>query len=255
MHLLFAFFDSRYPGLLCLAVGGYYGWQSKRAATFYVSKALLALLLLTHPPALLLVRFSLEREVALPFALTLFGSSLLLLQAASTAFRPITPPPRWHWLLGALLLLDAVITTTWSSLVPPTLLLLPNWLTAALLLGLTTSFTSLLLYWFWHAQLPTRLAWLQPSPVSRTLARAQYAYEQQAAYWQPTPVEFDAWLRTLPPPAQQVARRAGIELMWTTPIFRRFVLEARGCRQVDFMADYLSAAEFRCWVDVTYTYR
>jgi len=255
MNLLFTVFDSRYPVLLCLAVGGYYFWQSTRAAApFQASGALLALLLLAHPPVLLLIRFSMARAVALPFTLTLFGSSLLLLRAVSPAFRLILPPPRWHRLTGTLLVLDAVIAASWSY-VPPATLLLPGWLTATLVLGAEAAFSGLLLYWFWHAQPPARLHWFLNPQVTPTLALAQHAYDQQAGHLQPTPAEFMAWLRTLPLPARQVARRGGVELMWTTPLFRRFVLEARGHRYVDFMAEHLSQAEFIRWVDATYASR
>jgi len=44
-----------------------------------------------------------------------------------------------------------------------------------------------------------------------------------------------------------------MKAMWTVPLFRRFVLEARGYRCVDFMAEHLAGKEFRRWVDAVHT--
>lgn len=255
MPLLSAVFDSCYPVLLCLAVGGCCYWQSTHTTTTSNAPvALLALLLLAHPPVLLLIRLSMVRDVALPFTLTLFGSSLLMLRAVGPALRLVLPPPRWRRLTGALLLLDAAIAAGWAY-IPPAPLLLPGWLTAALVTGVEAGLAGLLLYWLWYAQQPARLRWSLNPRVSPALTLAQHAFDRQAAHWQPTPAEFRAWLETLPAPAQQVARQGGAELMWATPLFRRFVLEARGHRCVDFMAEHLSEAEFIRWVDATYTHQ
>lgn len=248
MHWLLIAFDSPYPALLCLLLGSIYFRQSTRAlAAFQASGGLLALLLLLHPPVLLLVRVSMERDVALPFALTLFCLTLLALRSLGSTFRLAGPPPRWRLLTGALLVLDSAIVLGWSGL-PLATPLLPGRLTAALVLGVEAGFAGLVLHWFWHAPGPGRLRGLnQQAPPG--FAPAQRAYEQQAAHWQPTPPEFRAWLQTLPVPARQVAQRAGAGLMWTTPLFRRYVLEARGHRYVTFMAEHLSEDEFIRWVD------
>lgn len=254
MSLLSLAFDSRYPVLLCLAVGGFCLWRYTRrsAPAFHAPGALLAVLLLVHPPLLLLIRFSMARDVALPFTLALFSSSLLLLHAVGPAFRLVLPPPRWGRLTGALLVLDAAIAAGWSY-IPSATLLLPDWLTAVLVLGGEAGFMGLLLYWFWHAQRPGGPWSLSSTPLSPVLALAQQAYDQQAADFQPTKAEFEAWLRTLRPPAQRLAQQAGMKAMWTVPLFRRFVLEARGYRCVDFMAEHLAGKEFRRWVDAVHT--
>jgi hypothetical protein len=251
MSLLSTAFDSRYPVLLCLVVGSGCLWQSTRNAAFEAPGALLALLLLAHPPVLLLIRFSMQRDVAVPFTLTLFGSSLLVLRAVGPVFQLALPPPRWRWLTRALLLLDATIAIGWSY-IPLDPRLLPGWSTAALVIGVEAGFAGLLLYWFWHAQQPSGL-WSPPDArLSPPLVLAQRAYDQQAADLQPTAAEFEAWLRTLPSPAHLVAQQAGIKPMWAVPLFRRFVLELRGQRCVDFMAGCLDGEEFRRWVDATY---
>jgi hypothetical protein len=256
MHLLSTAFNSLFPVLLCLAVGSVCLWRyTRRAApTFHSPEALLAVLLLAHPPLLLLLRFTVEREVAVAFTLTLFGSSLLVLRAVGPVFRLVLPPRRWRWLAGALVVLDATIAVSWSHL-PPARGLVPGGLTASLVLGVEAAFIGLLLYWFWHAQQPGRLQLFLHAKTPPALALAQHAYDQQATDLVPTDAEFKAWLRTLPPSIRRVARRAGVGLLWALPRFRRFVLEARGQRCADFMAEHLSAAEFAHWVDVTYTHR
>jgi hypothetical protein len=251
MALLSTAFDLRYLVLLCLVVGGFYRWQYTRPAAFPAPGALLTVLLLAHPPVLLLIRFFLEREAALTFTLTLFCSSLLVQRAAGPAFRFVRPPVGWQWLTGGLLLLDAAIAVSWPHL-PPATRLLPGWLATALIIGIAAGCLGLLLYWFWHAQQPGRLRWFLKAQSSPALALAQHAYDQQAADLQPTDAEFSAWLRTLPRSARKAAQRAGVGLMWDMPLFRRFVLEARGHRYADFMAEHLSEEEFMRWVDATY---
>jgi hypothetical protein len=255
MDLLSTAFNSRYPVLFFLVVGGFCLWRADcpTAPRFAASKALVAMLL-AQPPLLLLLRFSMERDAATTFSLIMFGSMMLLLRALNPALRVVLPPPRWHWLAGALLLLDLSIATSWSHL-PPTLELLPGWLTAALVMGGEAGFTGLLLYWFWHVQPRASLRLFLHGEAPPALALAQHAYDQQASNLRPTDAEFRAWLRTLPLHVRRVARRGGAELMWALPVFRRFVLEARGQRCADFMAENLSAAEFTYWVDVTYTHR
>jgi len=214
--------------------------------------ALLAVLLLAQPPILLLIRFSMARDAAVPFMLALFSSLLLLLHAAGLPFRLVLPPPRWRQLTSILLLLDTGIAAVWSC-IPPATLLLPGWLTAALVVGGEASSFGLLLYWFWHAQQLGGPLSRPGYPLSPALALAQHAYDQQAANFQPTEAEFETWVRTLPTPVQRLTRQAGLKAMWAMPLFRRFVLEARGHRCVDFMAEHLSGEDFRRWVDATLT--
>jgi hypothetical protein len=256
MHLLLTALNSPFPVLLCLAVGSFCLWRYTRrtAPAFHAPEALLAVLLLVHPPLLLLLRFSLEREVAFAFTLTLFGSSLLVLWAVRAVFRLVLPPRRWRWLARVLLLLDSTIAVSWSHL-PPAKGLVSGGLTASLVIGVEAAFIGLLLYWFWHAQQPGRLQLFLHAKTPPALALAQHAYDQQAANLVPTDAEFKAWLRTLPPSIRRVARRAGARLLWALPLFRRFVLEARGLRYVDFMAEHLTAPEFAHWVDIMYAHR
>jgi hypothetical protein len=192
-----------------------------------------------------------QRDVAMPFTLTLFSSTLLVLRAVGPAFQLVVPPPRWRRLTGGLLVLDTAIAAGWSSL-PPAPMLLSGWETAALVIGGEAGFIGGLLYWFWHAQQPSGRCSPLDARLSLPLALAQRAYDQQAAYLQPSTAEFESWLCTLPVPAQRLAQQAGMNLMWAVPQFRRFVLERRGHRCVDFMAECLDEETFRQWVDTTH---
>ena len=86
------------------------------------------------------------------------------------------------------------------------------------------------------------------------LAAARRAYYRQAKGITPGLVEYLQWFHTLPAAQRPAARLAGLAGTWKErpfrKSFRRYVLEHRGYRYVDFMAGHLDAAQFGRWMSL-----
>ena len=256
MLLLQHFPLSPFLGLLPLSIVTYYGWQLSRqpAVAFVATGPLVALLLLTQLPLLLVLRLALPHSEASILGILLLGGSVFVLHRLLPVLDRIPAPTRWRqWLLG-LALVDAAAVLI---LLARPQLALPEWTGGLALMAGVAGLVSLL------ALAHRTAAGREAQPAGRsysvpihfvTVAEARKAYYRQAKALTPGLVEYLRWFHTMPADRRPAARLAGPGGAWTDRRFRRsfrlFVLKYRGYSYVDFMAEHLDADQFVRWVNL-----
>ncbi|WP_210520363.1 hypothetical protein [Hymenobacter terricola] len=80
------------------------------------------------------------------------------------------------------------------------------------------------------------------------VAFVTYLYYRQARNVAATAADFSAWLASLPAAARARAEARGPAAARLVPDFKRFLLEARGHRLVDFMASRLAPTVLAYWL-------
>lgn len=243
-------------GLLLLGILAYYLRQLSRglAPAFASTVHLVALLLLGQLPLLLVLRLALPRSEAGMLAVLLLGGSVYVLHRLMPVLARRPVPVRWRpWLLGLAVGNIAGIFATLVT-VPP---VLPAWTGHLALAGGVAALVGLLGWAHWTAArvLPLPAFHRNSAPtIFPTVAAAQRAYYRQAKLFTPGPLEYLRWFHLLPAASRSAARLAGPTGAWIDHRFRRsfrhFVLENRGHRYVDFLADHLDANQFMRWVNL-----
>ncbi|HEX8656458.1 MAG TPA: hypothetical protein VF690_02940 [Hymenobacter sp.] len=79
------------------------------------------------------------------------------------------------------------------------------------------------------------------------IAFTTYLYYREARNLPATPADFAAWLTSLPATQRVHAESKGLAAARLLPDFKRFLLENRGQRLVDFMAARLSPKVLAFW--------
>ena len=251
----FSLFSSPYLGLLLLGVVAYYRWKqgSRPTRSFSAVGPLVALLLLGQLLLLLILRLALPGPKASGLSLLLLGGSAYVIHRVYILLERVPTPTSWWAWLPCLIVIDAGGLLTATAAHQPTLLL-PAWaggLTLALGVGALVS----VLVWAHQASVSQRVLPLLSVPAGPLpIAAARRAYYRQAKLLQPTLLEYIRWFNALPAAARTAARLAGPAGAWRERAlrrsFRHFVLEQRGHRYVDFMAEHLEAEQFVRWVNL-----
>ena len=244
--------------LLPLGVAVYYGGKLLffPARPLPATGPLVALLVLGQLPILHVVRLALPGPEANGLGALLLGGSAYVLYRLLPLLARVAAPAAWRFLLLGLVALDGwVMTRIIATPRPPAAL--PGWVgDLSWSLGVVALVS--LLAWA-HRAAGARAEPPRPpsSPLPaghRTIAEARQAYYRQAKALTPGLVEYLRWFHTLPAAARPAARLAGPQGAWTDRQLRRsfrlFVLEHRGHRYVDFMAEHLDAEQFMRWVNL-----
>ena len=244
-HLL----HSPFLGLLPLAVVAWYGWKLARtpAPVSEAAGPLAALLGLGQLPVLLVLRLALPSPTAGTLGVLLLVGSVYAQHRLLLVLVRTPAPTRWP----AVLLGLAVLNAGGLLVLLPTSRLaggLPTWAGYLALAMGVLALIGLLARAHRVAGPPPRVprastvASVGPLPI----AAARRAYYRQAKGMIPGLVEYLSWFHTLPAAQRPAVRLAGITGAWKErpfrKSFRRYVLEHRGYRYVNFMAEHLDAA-------------
>lgn len=217
---------------------------------------LVTLLLLSQLPLLWVVRLALPGPKADGLGVLLLGGSAYVLYRLLPLLARMAAPVAWRFLLLGLVALDGWLLAGHIVVTPP-VTALPGWVGGmSWALGVVALVS--LLAWA-HRSAGSRVEQPRLQVPARpagylTIAEARKAYYRQAKVLTPGLVEYLRWFHTLPAANRPAARLAGPQGAWTDRQSRRsfqhFVLEHRGYRYVDFMAEHLDADKFKRWVNL-----